>query len=154
MLQLTHNEQLISESKSKKKNCLKNLPPNICSLWSTLESRTLKSCLLLQYLEIAEHSTWILLSPLFFIVSYICFQIQGESLASSSAALGNRAVGYLPKANYKGVLGTICTITRHEGPRALYNGIVPGLQRQMVFASIRIGFYDNVKGFYQQQLGG
>lgn len=37
---------------------------------------------------------------------------------------------------------------RTEGPRSLYNGLVAGLQRQMAFASIRIGLYDNVKSFY------
>merc|ERR1712136_93542 len=40
---------------------------------------------------------------------------------------------------YRGVIGTIMTITREEGARALYNGLVPGLQRQMCFASVRIG---------------
>lgn len=37
---------------------------------------------------------------------------------------------------------------RTEGPRSLYNGLVAGLQRQLCFASIRIGLYDNVKSFY------
>uniref|UniRef100_A0AAZ3SPC6 Uncoupling protein 1 n=1 Tax=Oncorhynchus tshawytscha TaxID=74940 RepID=A0AAZ3SPC6_ONCTS len=48
----------------------------------------------------------------------------------------------------QGVFGTISTMIRTEGPRSLYNGLVAGLQRQMCFASIRIGFYDNVKNFY------
>ncbi|KAL2098059.1 hypothetical protein ACEWY4_007266 [Coilia grayii] len=62
-------------------------------------------------------------------------QIQGET----AAAAGIR---------YRGVFGTITTMIRTEGPRSLYNGLVAGLQRQMCFASIRIGFYDNVKSFY------
>jgi len=37
---------------------------------------------------------------------------------------------------------------RTEGPRSLYNGLVAGLQRQMSFASVRIGLYDSVKAFY------
>ena len=37
---------------------------------------------------------------------------------------------------------------REEGARALYNGLVPGLQRQMCFASVRIGLYDAVKDVY------
>ncbi|XP_074834469.1 putative mitochondrial transporter UCP3 isoform X2 [Carettochelys insculpta] len=49
---------------------------------------------------------------------------------------------------YKGVFGTITTMVRTEGPRSLYNGLVAGLQRQMSFASIRIGLYDSVKQFY------
>ncbi|OCT96432.1 hypothetical protein XELAEV_18014110mg [Xenopus laevis] len=35
-----------------------------------------------------------------------------------------------------------------EGAASLYNGLVAGLQRQMSFASIRIGLYDSVKQFY------
>ncbi|MEQ2221715.1 Mitochondrial uncoupling protein 2 [Ilyodon furcidens] len=62
-------------------------------------------------------------------------QIQGEK----------QAVGGI---RYKGVFGTISTMVRTEGPRSLYNGLVAGLQRQMCFASIRIGLYDNVKNFY------
>ncbi|XP_058497126.1 mitochondrial brown fat uncoupling protein 1 [Solea solea] len=49
---------------------------------------------------------------------------------------------------YRGVFGTITTMVRTEGPRSLYNGLVAGLQRQLCFASIRIGLYDNVKNFY------
>ena len=56
-------------------------------------------------------------------------------------------------ARYRGVFGTMCTISQIEGPRALYNGIIPGLQRQMAFASIRIGLYDTVKQQYNHMLG-
>ncbi|XP_023147774.1 mitochondrial brown fat uncoupling protein 1 [Amphiprion ocellaris] len=62
-------------------------------------------------------------------------QIQGEKTA----------VGGI---RYRGVFGTISTMIRTEGPRSLYNGLVAGLQRQLCFASIRIGLYDNVKNFY------
>uniref|UniRef100_A0A3P9MWH7 Dicarboxylate carrier UCP2 n=1 Tax=Poecilia reticulata TaxID=8081 RepID=A0A3P9MWH7_POERE len=62
-------------------------------------------------------------------------QIQGEK----------QAVGSI---RYRGVFGTISTMVRTEGPRSLYNGLVAGLQRQLCFASIRIGLYDNVKNFY------
>uniref|UniRef100_A0A671LAB3 Dicarboxylate carrier UCP2 n=1 Tax=Sinocyclocheilus anshuiensis TaxID=1608454 RepID=A0A671LAB3_9TELE len=65
-------------------------------------------------------------------------QIQGET-AATGAAKGIR---------YRGVFGTISTMVRTEGPRSLYNGLVAGLQRQMAFASIRIGLYDSVKSFY------
>ncbi|KAL4640440.1 mitochondrial brown fat uncoupling protein 1 [Arapaima gigas] len=65
-------------------------------------------------------------------------QIQGEKAA----------VGAAKNIRYRGVLGTITTMVRTEGPRSLYNGLVAGLHRQMAFASIRIGFYDNVKQFY------
>jgi len=51
---------------------------------------------------------------------------------------------------YRGLVGTIATIIRQEGPRALYNGLAAGLQRQMVFASVRLGTYDSVKAMYQK----
>lgn len=63
-------------------------------------------------------------------------------LASSADAASAR----LPK--YRGIAGTLCTVSREEGPRAMYNGLVPGLQRQMCFGCVRIGLYDSVKQFY------
>ncbi|CAB1421991.1 unnamed protein product [Pleuronectes platessa] len=68
-------------------------------------------------------------------------QIQGEAIASSAAGNGSAV-------KYRGVFGTITTMVRTEGPRSLYNGLVAGLQRQMSFASVRIGLYDSVKQFY------
>jgi len=65
-------------------------------------------------------------------------QIQGEKAAAEAAK----------DIRYRGVFGTISTMIRTEGPRSLYNGLVAGLQRQVCFASIRIGLYDNVRDFY------
>ncbi|XP_033001834.1 mitochondrial uncoupling protein 3-like [Lacerta agilis] len=65
-------------------------------------------------------------------------QIQGECKASRAAK----------NVKYKGAFGTITTMVKTEGPKSLYNGLVAGLQRQMSFASIRIGLYDSVKQFY------
>ncbi|KAM4794629.1 dicarboxylate carrier UCP2 [Rhinophrynus dorsalis] len=65
-------------------------------------------------------------------------QIQGESKAPLN----------MKTAQYKGVFGTITTMVKTEGPKSLYNGLVAGLQRQMSFASVRIGLYDSVKQFY------
>lgn len=65
-------------------------------------------------------------------------QIQGETKSSV----------HMKSAQYKGVFGTISTMVKTEGPRSLYNGLVAGLQRQMSFASVRIGLYDSVKQFY------
>uniref|UniRef100_A0A3B3USM7 Uncoupling protein 2 n=1 Tax=Poecilia latipinna TaxID=48699 RepID=A0A3B3USM7_9TELE len=53
-----------------------------------------------------------------------------------------------PAVKYRGVFGTIVTMVRTEGPLSLYSGLVAGLQRQMSFASVRIGLYDSVKQFY------
>uniref|UniRef100_A0A3P9JXU3 Uncoupling protein 2 n=1 Tax=Oryzias latipes TaxID=8090 RepID=A0A3P9JXU3_ORYLA len=68
-------------------------------------------------------------------------QIQGEAAASAS-------IGRVPASMYRGVFGTIITMVRTEGPLRLYSGLVAGLQRQMSFASVRIGLYDSVKQFY------
>ncbi|KAM4565940.1 dicarboxylate carrier UCP2-like [Odontesthes bonariensis] len=65
-------------------------------------------------------------------------QIQGESKSS--------AEGHTTK--YRGVFGTIITIVKSEGPRGLYSGLVAGLQRQICFASVRIGLYDTMKQLY------
>ncbi|KAG7484385.1 hypothetical protein MATL_G00048900 [Megalops atlanticus] len=65
-------------------------------------------------------------------------QIQGETRSEEGAK----------KVKYRGVFGTITTMVRTEGPRSLYNGLVAGLQRQMSFASVRIGLYDSMKQFY------
>lgn len=53
---------------------------------------------------------------------------------------------------YQGLFGTLFGMVKHEGFKSLYGGIVPGLQRQCVFASIRIGLYEPVKDFYANQL--
>ncbi|XP_076129732.1 dicarboxylate carrier UCP2-like [Alosa pseudoharengus] len=65
-------------------------------------------------------------------------QIQGEALAAEGVVT----------VKYRGVYGTITTMVRTEGARSLYNGLVAGLQRQMSFASVRIGLYDSMKQFY------
>uniref|UniRef100_A0A8C7BZ51 Uncoupling protein 3 n=2 Tax=Neovison vison TaxID=452646 RepID=A0A8C7BZ51_NEOVI len=65
-------------------------------------------------------------------------QIQGEKQVTQAAQ----------RPQYHGVLGTILTMVRTEGPRSLYSGLVAGLQRQMSFASIRIGLYDSAKQLY------
>uniref|UniRef100_A0A8C5RL32 Uncharacterized protein n=1 Tax=Laticauda laticaudata TaxID=8630 RepID=A0A8C5RL32_LATLA len=65
-------------------------------------------------------------------------QIQGESRTCKASR----------QVKYKGVLGTITTMVKMEGPKSLYKGLVAGLQRQMSFASVRIGLYDSVKDLY------
>jgi len=52
-----------------------------------------------------------------------------------------------------GLISTVVSVTRNEGVRALYSGIVPGLQRQMAFSAIRIGAYDTVKQSYMETTG-
>ena len=43
------------------------------------------------------------------------------------------------------MFGTTKTIAMEEGPLALWNGLTPGLQRQFVFAGLRIGLYVPVR---------
>lgn len=69
-------------------------------------------------------------------VAKVRLQIQGEGLKTGQARVRN------------GMFRTIINIARIEGPRSLYNGLCAGLQRQMCFASVRIGLYDSVKNFY------
>lgn len=71
-------------------------------------------------------------------VAKVRLQIQGEGGKTSKKT----------SFKYRGMMGTMLTICKQEGPKALYNGIVPGLQRQVAFCSVRIGMYDSVKGIY------
>lgn len=83
-------------------------------------------------------------------------QIQGETIrkplsAGSAVTITAKNAASL---QYRGLVGTLSTIVRQEGARALYNGLSAGLQRQMCFASVRLGMYDSVKGVYQSVLHG
>ncbi|GAX85450.1 hypothetical protein CEUSTIGMA_g12866.t1 [Chlamydomonas eustigma] len=49
---------------------------------------------------------------------------------------------------YRGLLGTIATIAREEGPASLWKGIEPGLHRQCLFGGLRIGMYEPVRNLY------
>ncbi|UYV67280.1 UCP3 [Cordylochernes scorpioides] len=74
-------------------------------------------------------------------VAKVRLQIQGERVNMTGA-------------RYSGIFGTLLTMVRNEGPRSIYNGLVPGLQRQMCFSSIRIGLYNPVKLFFAEKIGG
>jgi len=89
-------------------------------------------------------------------VAKVRLQVQGEGTSKAIPKVshlgGQPAImSEAAKFKYRGMIGTILTISKEEGPRALYNGIVPGLQRQVAFCCIRIGLYDNVKGFYMDK---
>ncbi|GIY91903.1 mitochondrial uncoupling protein 3, partial [Caerostris extrusa] len=68
-------------------------------------------------------------------------KIQGEGLATNSM-------------RNKGMFGMMVNIIQKEGPKSLYNGLCAGLQRQMCFASVRIGLYDSVKNQYNDMASG
>lgn len=79
-------------------------------------------------------------------------QIQGESTQSTNGNFSSKKAKHQrAQFQYRGVFGTISTITKQEGARGLYNGLVPGLQRQMCFCAVRIGCYDSVKQFYTEK---
>jgi len=52
------------------------------------------------------------------------------------------------KFKYRGLLRTVYVISAEEGVKSLYGGLNAALQRQLIFASIRLGYYDKVKHFY------
>ena len=58
------------------------------------------------------------------------------------------------KLKYRGLLRTVYIIGVEEGAQSLYGGLAAALQRQLIFASIRLGYYDKVKHFYIQQFYG
>ncbi|KAF5284916.1 hypothetical protein FQA39_LY16871 [Lamprigera yunnana] len=67
-------------------------------------------------------------------------QIQGEATGATGGL----------KSQADGLFSVITRMVRHEGWKSLYKGLSAGLQRQMCFASVRIGFYDNFKAYYLQ----
>ncbi|XP_063994696.1 dicarboxylate carrier SLC25A8-like [Diachasmimorpha longicaudata] len=79
-------------------------------------------------------------------------QIAGETRGGLLAATNGSHVAV--NTTQPGLLRTIVNIVRLEGARSLYGGLSAGLQRQMCFASVRIGLYDSVKSFYGSLLHG
>jgi solute carrier family 25 (mitochondrial uncoupling protein), member 8/9 len=54
---------------------------------------------------------------------------------------------------YTNIMQTVRTIAVEEGPQALWKGLAPGLLRQMVFATLRIGLYEPVRNFFHSEPG-
>ncbi|GAB4815670.1 hypothetical protein N2152v2_002716 [Parachlorella kessleri] len=46
---------------------------------------------------------------------------------------------------YRGIFGTVGTMAHEEGAAALWKGLMPGLQRQVIYGGLRIGLYDPIK---------
>jgi solute carrier family 25 uncoupling protein 8/9 len=64
--------------------------------------------------------------------------------------------GALPagqKPKYTGLANVFTTVIAEEGPQALWKGLVPGLLRQSIFATLRIGLYEHVRNFYHSGPG-
>jgi len=82
-------------------------------------------------------------------------QVQGETakaIPSSGQVLHRQP--QTTKFKYRGLTRTVYVISAEEGVRSLYGGLVAALQRQLIFASIRLGFYDRVKHFYIETIYG
>lgn len=74
-------------------------------------------------------------------------QIAGEGRAILLAAPEGSVLTMRAVAQ-PGLLQTVGNIVKTEGMRSLYGGLSAGLQRQMCFASVRLGLYDSVKTLY------
>ncbi|KAL4231567.1 oxidative phosphorylation uncoupler [Mactra antiquata] len=82
-------------------------------------------------------------------------QIRNSSKSSITETMKLLINGdYIRQSSYPskspGMFGTLSSICRNEGPKSMYSGLSAGLQRQMCFSSIRLGFYDDVKAHYQK----
>lgn len=55
---------------------------------------------------------------------------------------------------YSGMADCISKIAKADGVGGLWKGVVPGIQRQIVFGGLRIGLYDPVKGQIQKLMYG
>lgn len=73
-------------------------------------------------------------------------QIQGENAVLANVQNGVATAN--SNVQYRGMIGSMITVAKTDGFRSLYKGLVPGIHRQLCFASIRIGLYDTVKEFY------
>ena len=51
---------------------------------------------------------------------------------------------------YDKYVSCVYMILKKNVCRSLYGGLFAGLQRQMCFASVRLGLYDSVKTFYSE----
>ncbi len=51
-----------------------------------------------------------------------------------------------PDAPRQGLFKTVVEIGKGEGPLALFKGLTPGIHRQLLFGSIRLGLYEPVCG--------
>jgi len=54
---------------------------------------------------------------------------------------------------YTGMLNCFSTVIKEEGPQGLWKGLAPGLLRQSIFATLRIGMYEHVRDFYHKDKG-
>jgi solute carrier family 25 uncoupling protein 8/9 len=79
-------------------------------------------------------------------------QIISLPLDTAKVRLQIQSKSAAPK--YKGLVGTCLTVAKEEGAGALWKGLGPGLQRQVIYGGLRIGLYDPVKKFTAQVAGG
>jgi solute carrier family 25 uncoupling protein 8/9 len=71
-------------------------------------------------------------------------KVRMQLQASAKQSLSNDVLAY------KGTFDALRRISAEEGFLALYKGLFPGLQRQMLFAGTRISLYEPVRDFYHE----
>jgi phage-related tail protein len=65
--------------------------------------------------------------------------------AAPGAAVAGAAAAASSEAQRLGMVSVMQLIAREEGVAALYKGFWPAIHRQIVFASLRIGLYKQVR---------
>jgi solute carrier family 25 uncoupling protein 8/9 len=98
---------------------------------------------------------------LFYLKSICCASIAGCVAETFTIPLDTakvrlqiqaRAADATTAPKYKGFAGTMATIASEEGPLALFNGLSAGLQRQCLFAGLRMGLYVPVRNMISGEL--
>ncbi|KAI9008530.1 mitochondrial carrier domain-containing protein [Hyaloraphidium curvatum] len=69
-------------------------------------------------------------------------------LDTAKVRLQLQSQGSTARAHYKGLADCLATMARQEGLPSLWRGVTAGLQRQAVFAPLRLGLYEPVRNFY------
>jgi len=62
--------------------------------------------------------------------------------------------GVSRKEKYTSIFNCFRTIIQEEGVLVLFSGLIPGIARQLVYGSIRIGMYDHVRNYFHFTLEG
>jgi solute carrier family 25 uncoupling protein 27 len=57
----------------------------------------------------------------------------------------------MKSANYKGMTGTMYAILKEEGIKGLYQGLPPAVLRHLVYTTLRINIYENLRAKAQEQ---
>jgi len=73
-------------------------------------------------------------------------------LDTAKVRLQTQVVAEGAKPRYRGMFGTLAKIASEEGAPALWNGLLPGLQRQLINAGLRVGLYLPIRNIFTGEL--